>query len=344
MDKIRLGRSGLMVAGSGFGALPLQRVPMNEAVQLLRQAFDGGINFYDTARSYTDSEEKIGRAFSKIRNQVFIATKTLATDRAGLLKDLKTSLKTLMTDYLDLYQLHNPGILPDPNDPDGLYQGLLEAKKQGLIRFIGFTNHRLDLALSAAESGLYDTMQFPLNCLSSPQDLELIEVCRKNDLGVIAMKALSGGLITRASATFAFLRQYDNLVPIWGIQRISELEEFLALEKNPPPLDKEMWDSIEKDRAELTGDFCRGCGYCMPCPQDIPINFAARMSLLLERAPYFQYIEDNWREKMNRINNCTKCGQCKKRCPYNLDTPGLLKKNLAFYTRFYEEKTAPKKS
>ena len=335
MDKIILGKTNLMVTRSGFGALPVQRVSFEEAKNILRKAYANGINFYDTARAYSDSEEKIGYSLSDVRNEIIIATKSHAEDRKTLLEHLNISLKNLKTDYIDILQLHNPGILPDPDDPEGLYAGLLEAKKKGLVRFIGITNHKIKNAMDAADSGLYDTIQFPLSSLSADSDLLLIEKCKKRNVGVIAMKALSGGLITNAASAFSFLRQYDNVVPIWGIQRESELDEFIALEKNPPPLDESMWSIINKDRTELSGNFCRGCGYCLPCPVGIEIPTSARISLLIKRAPYQGFLEDSFKEKMELINNCIECGHCKNHCPYKLDTPNLLKRELKSYNEFY---------
>lgn len=336
MDKIQLGRTKLMVSRSGFGALPIQRISFDETKSILRMAYENGINFFDTARGYTDSEEKIGYSLSEVRNHIILATKSPAKNKKTLFEHLETSLKNLKTDYIDIYQLHNPKELPNPEDSEGLYAGLIEAKKKGMIRFIGLTNHNIKNAMQAAASNLYDTIQFPLNSLSTNEDLKLIAECKKNGIGVIAMKALSGGLITNASTTFAFLRQFDNVVPIWGIQKISELEEFVALEKNPPELDEAMWKLIQKDRNELAGDFCRGCGYCMPCPAGIEIPVQARISLLLRRAPFGPFMEDDFREKMNLINQCLECGQCKNHCPYELDTPNLLKRELKKYNEFYE--------
>lgn len=334
---MRLGRTNLSVGASGFGALPIQRLPMADAVILLRKALDNGITFFDTARVYSDSEEKIGAAFSGRRHEVFIATKTLAITKAQVLSDLATSLKNLKIDYVDILQLHNPEALSDPADPNGSYAGLVEARQKGLVRFIGLTNHGLERATAAARSGLYDTIQFPLSSLSSDSDLDIIGACKDNDVGLIAMKALSGGLITNAASSFAFLRQWKNVLPIWGIQREAELGEFLALEANPPALNGRMWERIENDRQELKGKFCRGCGYCMPCPTGIQISWAARMSLLLRRAPHQNFLTDSWREKMALIRECTLCGQCKSKCPYGLDTPALLKVNLKDYERFYAE-------
>ena len=335
MKKIQLGRTGLMVTKTSFGVLPLQRVDMDTAKQILRRAYDEGINFFDTARGYTDSEEKIGQALSDVRKDIIIATKTHARDKEGLLKDLETSLKNLKTDYVDIYQLHNPAVLPDPEDREGLYAGMLEAREKGMIRFISLSNHRLDKAKEAVISGRYDTIQFPLSSISSDIDLELVDLAKEHNIGVIAMKGLSGGLITNAATTFAFLRQYDNVVPIWGIQRMSELEEFVALEKDPPALDEKMWETIRKDREELAGNFCRACGYCMPCPEGILISTAARMKMLLRRAVYQRFLTDEWKENMQHIDDCTECGQCKEQCPYELDTPKLLKIMQKDYMEFY---------
>ncbi|EPR12145.1 aldo/keto reductase [Ruminiclostridium papyrosolvens] len=335
MQKIRLGRTELMVARSSFGALPIQRISFDEARKILLKAYNGGINFYDTAHMYTDSEEKLGYAFSDIRKDIIIATKSVATDRKTLLEHLETSLKNMKTDYVDILQLHNPGVLPDPEDPESSYAGMMEAKKKGMVRFVGITNHRIKTAVEAVESGLYDTMQFPLSSLSSDIDLELVEACRKMDVGLIAMKAMSGGLITNAASTFAFLRQFDNVVPIWGIQREAELDEFLELEKNPPILNDELWEVIKRDRTELAGNFCRGCGYCMPCPAGIEIPTQARISLLIRRAPYRPFLSDEFKGKMELINKCIECGQCKNHCPYSIDTPNLLKVQLQDYNEFY---------
>lgn len=336
METTRLGRTDLMVTRTSFGALPLQRADMDDAIRILRRAYDAGITFYDTARGYSDSEEKIGRALSDVRDKIVIATKSGAVTRSNLLEQLDTSLQNLRTDYVDLLQLHNPRHLPDPDDPDSAYAGLLLAKKAGKVRHIGISNHRRDVAIAAIESGLYDTLQYPMCHLSSPEDVALVDTCNSADMGFIAMKALSGGLITNARAAFAFFRQYQHAVPIWGIQRMAELEEFIALEADPPSLE-EMMPAIERDREELAGDFCRGCGYCMPCPAEIPISMAARMSLLLRRMPYQGFLSDDWREKMHRIENCTECGHCRERCPYGLDTPALLRKQLDDYEAFYRE-------
>lgn len=337
METTRLGRTNLTVTRTGFGALPLQRVEMNEAIRILRAAYDGGITFYDTARAYTDSEEKIGRAFADVRDSVVIATKSTARDRAGVLADLETSLRELRTDHVDLLQLHNPSEIQNADDPESAYAGLVEARDKGMTRFIGITNHVRERTGAAIESGLYDTLQYPMCHISAPEDIAFIEKCKAADMAIIGMKSLSGGLITKLPPAFAFLRQYPNLIPIWGIQRMSELEELLALDADPPRLDDEMWAMIENDRCELAGEFCRACGYCLPCPQGIPLPMASRMGLLLRRMPYEGFMSDDWHEKMHRIENCTGCGECRSRCPYGLDPAALVAKALVEYEAFYQE-------
>ena len=338
MDKVILGKTGIEVNKNGFGALPIQRITKAEAVYILQKAFYNGINYFDTARAYTDSEEKIGAAFSYIRDKLIISTKTAAKTGEGLKKDLEESLRMLQTDYIDIYQFHNPDFCPRPGDGTGLYEAALEAKRQGKIRHIGITNHRIPLAKEAIESGLYETLQFPFSYLAAETDLELVDACKKADMGFIAMKALSGGLIQNSACAYAFMAQaqFEHVAPIWGIQRESELDEFLSYQVCPPSLTGELKEVMEKDRKELSGDFCRDCGYCMPCPAGIEINNCARMGLLLRRSPQASWLSAEWQEKMKKIEECKHCGQCMKKCPYSLNTPELLAKNYEDYKTFLD--------
>ena len=334
MVTVTLGKTGITVNKNGFGALPVQRVTTEDAVYLLQKAFYNGMTFFDTARFYTDSEKKLGEAFSHIRERLYIATKTAAATAEEFWKDLETSLGYLKTDYIDIYQFHNPSFRPKPGDGTGLYEAMLEAKRQGKIRHIGITNHRLAVAREAIESGLYETLQFPFCYLAADKDIELVRMCKEAGMGFIAMKGLSGGLITNSAAAYAFEAQYDNVLPIWGIQRERELDEFLSYINNPPEMTPDIQELIERDKKMLSGDFCRGCGYCMPCPAGIEINNCARMSLMLRRAPYKEYTTPQWQEKMKKIEGCLNCGHCKSKCPYGLDTPTLLKKNYEDFKDF----------
>ena len=334
MDQVILGKTKIKVNKNGFGALPIQRIEKKDAVYLLQKAFYNGMNYFDTARWYTDSEEKLGAAFSWIREKIIISTKTGAQTADVFWQELETSLTNLKTDYIDIYQFHNPSFCPKPGDESGLYDAMLEAKKQGKIRFIGITNHRQTVAREAIDSGLYDTLQFPFCYLASEEDLQIVNDAKANDMGFIAMKALSGGLITDSQAAYAYLSQFDHVTPIWGIQRENELDEFLSYQENPPMLTDAMEAKIAGDRKELAGNFCRGCGYCMPCPQGIEINNCARMSLLLRRSPSASLLSAEGQAKMKKIEDCIHCDQCKEKCPYGLDTPELLRKNYEDYKTF----------
>ena len=333
MQTVRLGRTNLIVSKNGFGALPIQRISKEDATHLLRKAYEGGINYFDTARFYTDSEEKIGLALSDVRENIIISTKTMRTDVEGFWRDLEESLSLMKTDYIDIYQFHNPSFCPKPDDGTGLYEAMLEAKRLGKIRYIGMTNHRLSVAEEAVRSGLYDTLQFPFSYLAGEKEEALVRLCEKMDVGFICMKALAGGLITRSDAAYAFLADYP-VAPIWGVQREHELDEFLAYNENPPAMTDEIRAYIEKEKKELSGDFCRGCGYCMPCPVGIQINNAARMSLMIRRAPVDAQLSEASRAMMKKIEDCINCGKCKSMCPYGLDTPTLLKKNYEDYKTF----------
>ncbi len=329
---LTLGSTGITVPQNAFGALPIQRTDMETAVRILRRAYEGGMRFFDTARAYSDSEEKLGNAFAGMREKVFISTKTHALTPEAFRKDLETSLQKLQTDYIDIYQLHQVDRCYRPGDGSGLYECMLEAKEAGKIRHIGVTAHKIEVAYECVESGLYETMQFPFSYLSGEKERRLVGMCRDRNMGFIAMKSLAGGLITNAEAAMANVSQYD-ILPIWGIQRESELEQWLSFMEKDAVMTQEIHDFIEKERKELAGEFCRGCGYCMPCPMGIQINNCARMSLLLRRAPSAKWLNEENQKEMMKIEDCIHCYQCASRCPYELDTPKLLEKNLADYKR-----------
>lgn len=342
MKTVTLGNTEITVPQNAFGALPIQRVSEEEAVKLLREAYHGGMGFFDTARAYSDSEEKVGAAFGEgslpggdsIRNHVYIATKTAAKTPEDFWKDLETSLANLKTDHVDIYQFHMVDQCWRPGDGSGMYECMQEAKAQGKIRHIGVTAHKIKVAMECVESGLYETMQFPFSYLSSEQELGLVKSCKEHNVGFIAMKGLAGGLINRADAAMAFTQQFDNVLPIWGIQRESELADWLSFfESGDAAMTEELREFIDGEKEELSGEFCRGCGYCLPCPVGIKINNCARMSLMIRRAPSEAWLTEEWQENMKQIENCMECRQCVSRCPYNLDTPELLKRNYEDYKK-----------
>ncbi|MCR4763943.1 MAG: aldo/keto reductase [Lachnospiraceae bacterium] len=330
MKMITLGKTGITTPQNAFGALPIQRVDTATAVRLLRGAHAGGMTFFDTARAYTDSEVKIGEAFDGMRDRVFIASKTMAKTPVDFWRDLETTLTNLRTDYLDIYQFHCVRQCYRPDDGTGMYEAMLEAKRQGKIRHIGITAHLIGVAEEIIESGLYETLQYPFSYLATDREIALVEAAAKADMGFIAMKGLSGGLLTRSDACMAFISQYPVL-PIWGIQRDEELAEWLRFFEEDVRMTEALAAFIEEDRRSLMGDFCRGCGYCMPCTVGIQINNCARMSQLIRRSPSAGYLSEEWQANMFRIDECIDCGKCASRCPYDLDTPELLRRNLADY-------------
>ncbi len=333
MRQIALGKTGIVTPQNAFGALPVQRCDDDTAVNILRKAYEGGMTFFDTARAYSDSEKKIGLALSDVRKEIFIATKTGAKDKEEMKRHLETSLENLKTDYVDIYQFHLAPRCFAPGDGSGMYELMEDFKRQGMVRNIGITCHKIGVAEECVESGLYATMQFPFSYLSGEREKKLVAMCKERDMGFIAMKALAGGLISNFKAAYAFIEQFDNVLPIWGIQREEELMQWLSCMEDTPAMNEELAGIIEADRRELDGDFCRGCGYCMPCPQGITINQCARMSLMVRRSPAADFLGEKWQKEMAKIENCVNCGQCMAKCPYELKIPQLLRKNYEDYKR-----------
>lgn len=334
MKNIVLGSTGICVPQNGFGALPIQRISTEEAVHLLRKAYKGGMRFFDTARAYSDSEEKIGAAFGDgwlDREDIYIASKTQAKTPEDFRSDLETSLKNLKTDYIDIYQFHCVDRCWRPGDGSGMYECMQEAKEAGKIRHISVSVHKIGVARELAESGLYETIQYPISYLADDQEINLIRLCQERNIGVICMKGMAGGLITNSRAAMAFVDQFDGTIPIWGVQKEEELDEWLSYMDKTPAMDPSIQAFINKEKQELQGEFCRGCGYCMPCTSDIIINQCNRMSLMLRRAPSQNWLNDYWQEEMARIDDCIECGICMTKCPYDLKIPELLRKNLEDY-------------
>lgn len=333
---MKLGKTNLEVNKNGFGALPIQRRNYAESIEILKTAYDNGIDFYDTARFYTDSESKLGCAFEDVRENIYIASKTGMESVEEFWRDLETSLKELKTDYLDLYQFHNISFCP--KEEDDLYKAMIKAKQEGKINHIGITTHKITIAHEALDSGLYETLQYPFSYLSGAEELQLVEKCRQLDVGFIAMKAMGGGLLKQSKTSYAYINQFDNVLPIWGIQRLSELEEFLSY-PNDLLLDDETKKIIENDKKELGDNFCRGCGYCMPCPEDINISLCARMSLWIRRFPTEPNLDEKTQEIMKKTLDCIECYECVDNCPYELDIPELLKENYDDYIDVLEGRT-----
>ena len=250
MKTITLGSTGITTPQDAFGALPIQRISTDEAVRLLHRAYEGGMTFFDTARAYYDSEEKVGIAFEGMRDRVTIATKSGAKDPESLASDLETSLALLKTDHVDIYQFHCADRVYRPGDGTGMYEAMQEFKRQGKIGHIAITAHKIGVAEDAVASGLYETLQFPLSYLATPREEALVEACAKANMGFIAMKGLAGGLLHNSHACMAYMTKFDNVVPIWGVQKESELDEWLSyMDQGTPALDEETLAFIASERS-----------------------------------------------------------------------------------------------
>ena len=334
MQTMTLGKTGLIVTKPAFGALPIQRTARDEAVRILRRAYEGGIRYFDTANAYTDSEEKLGLALADVRGDIVISTKSLGRDHDTVASHIQKSLNSLKTDYIDLFQFHQVSAWEEVDA--GAWDAAMEAKEKGWVRHVGVTCHSLHFAREAVASGRFETLQYPFSYLSTPEEQTLVRSCLDAGMGFIAMKALAGGLLSNARAVHAFMREQDGVVPIYGVQTMEELDQWLSLAAEDPVMDDKLQAVIDADRAQLSGQFCRNCGYCMPCPQGIEIRNCARMDMLIRRSPWRPYFTPEWQAKMAKIETCLECGRCKARCPYHLDTPKVLRYMLKDYREFYE--------
>jgi predicted aldo/keto reductase-like oxidoreductase len=326
MRKKRLGRTAMVVSEVGFGGIPITRTAMAAAVDIIRHCFKLGVTFFDTARLYGDSEEKLGAALVPHRQHVFLATKTMARDSDGAAADIQKSLSKLRTDRIDLYQTHSVSKLDDLERilaPGGAYKALLQAKQEGFIGHIGLSSHNPEVALKACKTNLFETLQFPFNFVEHDPANELFKVAEQQGMGLIGMKPMGGGLLNRPDLCFRFLQRFDSVVPIAGIQSEAEIDEIAELYRSPKPLSEGDWKEIETIRNELGEKFCHRCGYCMPCEQGVLIPQVLLFKPQTKRFPpemVFRLAD----KPMKSAEECIECGECRKKCPYGLPVPELL--------------------
>ena len=336
MEKIRFGKTGLLLSRVAFGGIPIMRVPKEAAVRLVRETVDMGVNFIDTAHGYADSEEKIGEAIKGMkRDELIIATKSPANDKKTFNEHLELSLKRLGTDYIDIMQLHNIGSVEKRDEcfaPGGAYEGLMEAVKAGKARFPGFSTHSLELCIEIMKSGKFDSVQFPFNFIDDAAAKEAVPLAKELDIGFIAMKPMGGGRLADAGLAFRYLLQFESIIPDPGIEKIEEIREIAQLVKEKPPFTAKDKEAIEKLRAEFGATWCHRCDYCQPCPQGIDISWvlaaeSCRKRFTLER---FKLMLG---QPIEKAKTCLHCGKCVSRCPYHLDVPALLKESIALWDR-----------
>ena len=323
------GKTEMKIKRVGFGGIPIQRISQEDTNKVIDELEKCGVNFIDTARGYTVSEEYLGNALKGRREKFYIATKSMSRDYESMKRDIEISLKNLQTDYIDLYQMHN--VKPAEYDTlfgeDKAYRALLEAKEQGKIKHIGITSHGLETVEKAVESDKFETIQFPYNIVENQAD-EVFKRAYEKGVGTIVMKPLAGGAIDDGTLAMKYLlsREYID-VAIPGMDNPQQVIENTDVLQNYE-LTEEDNKKIAKIKSELGTNFCRRCEYCLPCPKgiNIPQNF------LLE-GYYNRYNLKDWAvdryrglAENERASNCIECGACQKKCPYELPIIDMLKK------------------
>lgn len=338
-----LGNTGLEVSELGFGGIPILRLESNEAERIVRHAFDRGINFFDTANAYRDSEAKIGETFAGMRDRVIIATKTMRRDGKGALENLEQSLRMLRTDYIDLYQFHQvaqENVWETICAPGGALEVLQKAKEAGKIRFLGITSHSRIMAIKLIQTGLFSTIQFPFNFIEEAAALDLHPEARRLGLGILAMKPFAGGMIDNATIAFKYLRQYPDVLPLPGFDSTMAIDEVVSFYDQANVVTAEDKDKMAEYRRDLGQQFCRRCEYCQPCPQGVMITPAMGYQVAARRMSPRVSAEFS-REAMETVPRCIECGVCIQRCPYNLPIPTMLKKHYAMWQGHCQETQKP---
>jgi predicted aldo/keto reductase-like oxidoreductase len=336
MDKVRFGKTELMVSKIAFGGIPIQRVEASEATKIIRGVIALGVNFIDTANAYSDSEEKIGRAIQGIpRGELVIASKSGAHDKKTFLANLDLTLKRLGTDYVDLFQMHGISTQKAYDEvfaEGGAFEGLTEAVQAGKVRFPAFSSHSVPLACKMMREGKFFAVQLPFNYVDDEAAKEAIPLAKELDMGFIAMKPFGGGLLSDASLSVKFLAQFDNIVPDPGIEKLSEMEEVVRLSEANEPFSAKDAAEVARVKAELGDSWCHRCDYCQPCPQKIPISSVLTVESAMKRMPLARAASFA-EPAVAAARTCINCKACVSRCPYSLKIPELLKERIATWER-----------
>jgi predicted aldo/keto reductase-like oxidoreductase len=334
MDRMRLGKTEMKVSKLGFGGIPITRASESQALQIIRQALKLGVNFIDTAYVY-GSEERIGKAIAGQRSEVMLATKTNAKDKETASQQLEESLRRLGTDYIDLWQFHNPN---KPEDFDRILGsgGAIEVAQEGLetgkIRHIGFTTHSLDMALKMISNTNFETIMFPFNFITKEAAYELLGLAAEHDVGFIVMKPFAGGQITDANLAIKYLLQFENVLLLPGIEKMEELLEIYEILNGRWELSHQEKEDIERISEEEGTRFCRRCGYCMPCPEGVSIQTLMILPTFWRRFSPERFFKMNTvKTAVESAGACVDCGECEDKCPYKLPIRDVINENMSFY-------------
>ena len=328
MEYRTLGKTGLKISRMGFGGIPIQKIDEEGTRKLLREMMEKGVNYIDSARGYTVSEQYIGYGLEGIRDKFVLATKSMSRTKEAMAADIETSLGNFRTDYIDLYQVHNPSMeqLDQVMGEGGALEALMEARAAGKIGHIGLTAHSTEVFERALELDWVETIMFPYNIVEQ-QGAELIHKCAEKNIGFIVMKPLAGGAIEDASLALRYVcSNQDVTVVIPGMAEIHELEQNLAACSNTEPLTQEELKEMDKVREQLGTDFCRRCNYCAPCTVGINIPSVFLFAGYLQRYDLADWAKDRYSTLKVKASACIGCGKCEPRCPYHLPIREKLKK------------------
>jgi predicted aldo/keto reductase-like oxidoreductase len=330
IGKRRLGRTGVDVALLGFGGIPIMRLTPEDAVAVTRHALEQGIELFDTARGYGDSEAKMGRALEPSRSRVFLASKSPKRSAAGLLEDFEQSADNLRVETIDLYQMHCVNTDKDYDTvmtSDGAYHALRVLKSSGRIRFLGITSHSLAILKRAILSGRFDTIQVLFSFVEDEAAREVIPMALSRNVGVIGMKPLGGGVISRYDLALRHVLSTDGVIAIPGMATCNEVDLNVEVAADLRPLGPGEIEEISSIREEIGRVFCRRCDYCQPCPNDVPVSLLLHVESIRRRIGDRMMRSDAWKETLRRASACDECGQCEERCPFALPVRDLLRES-----------------
>ncbi len=334
METFKLGRTNMRVTRIGFGGIPIERCSEDEAVAVVTRCLDLGINFFDTANGYSTSEERIGKAIKGRRDKIYLATKSHSRNPEEIQKHIQLSLTRMGVDYIDLYQFHGVSdnkSLDKVLEPGGVYSVVQEAQAKGIIKHIGFSSHQIDVACKAVETDLFETVMFPFNFITHEAADKLLPLCRKHNVGFIAMKPMAGGMIDNASLCFKYLLQFPDVIPVPGIEKPYEIDQIVEILKSSSQITPLDLKEMESFRKFLGSKFCHRCDYCQPCTAGIPISGVMTVKSSYKRLPFDRFKSPMVTNTMQKALNCTQCGECEKRCPYHLPIRDMISEHLVWY-------------
>ncbi len=333
MEKIRLGRTNLRVTRLGWGSIPLQRVGEEEAIAVVREAVEMGVDLLDTARGYTTSEARIGLALKKVQRPVVLSSKSpVRTDK--IYDEVHISLKNLRVEKIHIYHLHNVSKKEDYEkvmSSGGAFEGLQKAKKEGLIDHIGLTSHNLDVLEKVLQDDHFAVIMTCYSFLEPDAGKRIFPLARAKDVGVLVMKPFSGGVIEKASPALKYVLSTPDIVPIPGSESLEKVRENWRIFSQSSPLTAEEQVYIKDMQQQLQKQFCRRCDYCQPCSQEISIQMVMGLKSIIKRFGAGADAPAWIQATVNKARNCSECGECLPRCPYQLPIPELIKKNLEWY-------------